>query len=283
MASIFRRAVSGLYTVLAVSILGAWSLVVLAGVCLTALDANPGLLQLIALPSLLTFLVAKLVVAASPSPSPSPNDGGGVVARQTPGPGARPPGSGNLATWLATADRGSPHGALVLLVFSVTWLLHLARVVFALFLVVLMGGFMAFAATLDAAGKDGDDSGGGGTTGGPGGLSKDDTDGDGASRQDITTALARFEEQAGVGIGDYLKGNPWIIFQVFTTLWAVTGMLTAYVTARAFGAARTVLTTPLEAWVRGAGGGGSTQATAGPPVVVVVEKERLVLPADARS
>ncbi|KAK2025541.1 hypothetical protein LX32DRAFT_508132, partial [Colletotrichum zoysiae] len=238
MASIFRRAASGLYTILAVSFLGAWSLIVLAGVGLTAVDANPGLLQLIALPSLLTFLVAKLVV---------------VVSRQTPGLEARPPGSssgssgsGNLATWLATAGQGSPHGALVLLVFSVTWLLHLARVVFALFLVVLMGGFMAFAATVDAAGKGG----GGETTGRQERGIFDDAD-EGA-RQNMTTALARFEEQAGVaGVGDYLKGNPWVVFQAFAALWAASGLLTAYVAAHAFGAARTVLTTPLEAWVRG--------------------------------
>ncbi|KAK2009265.1 hypothetical protein LZ32DRAFT_608679 [Colletotrichum eremochloae] len=266
MASIFRQAASGLYTVLAVSILGAWSLIVLAGVGLTAVDANPGLLQLIALPSLLTFLVARLVVAASPSPS----NAGTALSRQIPGPEARPPGSsggGNLATWLATADHGSPHGALVLLFFSVTWLLHLARVVFALFLVVLMSGFMAFAATVD---KD-DDNGGGGTTGRQGGVFDDD------NGQTMTTALARFEEQAGVGIGDYLKGNPWVVFQVLAALWAVSGLLTAYVTAHAFGAARKVLTTPLEAWVRGVGGG--SRAT-GPPVVVVVEKEKVVLPAE---
>ncbi|KAK1573913.1 uncharacterized protein LY79DRAFT_490933, partial [Colletotrichum navitas] len=257
MASIFRQAVSGVYTVLAVSILGAWSLIVLVGVGLTAVDANASLLQLIALPSLLTFLVAKLVVAASPPP---PN-AGVVTTRQTPGPGARPPvssgsgsGSGNLATWLATADHGSPHGALVLLLFSVSWLLHLARIFFALFLVVLMGGFMAFAATLDDAGKGGNSgSGDGETTGGRGGAlfdNADDAD-TGGARQNMTTALAQFEERAGmVGIGDYLKGNPWIVFQIFAALWAACGLLTAYVTAHAFGAARTVLTTPLDAWVR---------------------------------
>ncbi|KAK2059709.1 hypothetical protein LY76DRAFT_491198, partial [Colletotrichum caudatum] len=240
MASILRRAASGLYTVLAVSFLGVWSLIVLAGVGLTAVDADAGLLQLIALPSLLTYLVAKLVVA---------------VSRQTSGPEARPTGgsggsgSGNLATWLATAGHGSPHGALVLLLFSVTWLLHLARIVFALFLVVLMGGFMAFAATVDAAGKNGG-GGGGETAGGQRGGIFDDAD-EGA-RQNMTAALARFEEQAGVvGIGDYLRGNPWVVFQAFAALWAAFGLLTAYVAAHAFGAARTVMTTPLEAWVRG--------------------------------
>ncbi|KAK2038594.1 hypothetical protein LZ31DRAFT_120491 [Colletotrichum somersetense] len=275
MASIFRRAASGLYTVLAVSFLGAWSLIVLAGVGLTAVDANPGLLQLIALPSLLTFLVAKLVA---------------VVSRQTSGLEARKPGSsgisisssgsgsGNLATWLATAGHGSPHGALVLLLFSVTWLLHLARVVFALFLVVLMGGFMAFAATVDAAGKDGSS---GETTGGQRGIFDDADEG---ARQNMTTALARFEEQTGVvGIGDYLKGNPWIVFQAFAALWAASGLLTAYVAAHAFGAARAVLTTPLEAWVRGGGNGAGSQTTGGSPVVVVVEKERVVLPAEVSS
>ncbi|WDK23135.1 hypothetical protein CGRA01v4_14426 [Colletotrichum graminicola] len=282
MASIFRRAASGVYTVLAVSILGVWSLIVLVGVGLTAVDANASLLQLIALPSLLTFLVAKLVVAASPSPN-----AGVVATRQTPGPGVPAPGSsgsgsGNLATWLATADHGSPHGALVLLLFSVTWLLHLARIVFALFLVVLMGGFMAFAATLDGAGKAGNSgSGGGGTTGGRGALFDDDADAGGA-RQNMTMALARFEEQAGVvGIGDYLKGNPWIVFQVFAALWATCGLLTAYVTAYAFGAARTVLMTPLDAWVRRGGGGGGSGGV--PSVVVVVEKERVVLPVEASS
>ncbi|EFQ26008.1 uncharacterized protein GLRG_01152 [Colletotrichum graminicola M1.001] len=264
MASIFRRAASGVYTVLAVSILGVWSLIVLVGVGLTAVDANASLLQLIALPSLLTFLVAKLVVAASRLRAAA------AAAAETLQPGSR-----RRTTAPRTARSFSSSS-------PVTWLLHLARIVFALFLVVLMGGFMAFAATLDGAGKAGNSgSGGGGTTGGRGALFDDDADAGGA-RQNMTMALARFEEQAGVvGIGDYLKGNPWIVFQVFAALWATCGLLTAYVTAYAFGAARTVLMTPLDAWVRRGGGGGGSGGV--PSVVVVVEKERVVLPVEASS
>ncbi|KZL80923.1 hypothetical protein CI238_06652 [Colletotrichum incanum] len=268
MANIFRQAISWLYTALAVAILGIWTLLVLAGVGLTAVDSNPGLLQLIALPSLLTFLVAKLVVAASPQTTAA------AVTRQT--HGVQPPSnggsSGNLAIWLATADHGSPHGALVLFLFSVTWLLHLVRVVFALFLVVLMGAFFVFAATLEAADKEDKAEGGQGLF-----------DNDGA-RKNFTTALAEFEEQAGFGLGDYLVENPWVVFQAVVALWSAFGLLMMYVTAYAFGAIRKVLTTPLEAWARGGEGpakGRESQVTGAP--VVIVEKERFVLPAEAQA
>ncbi|GKT94908.1 hypothetical protein Ct61P_12758 [Colletotrichum tofieldiae] len=252
MATLFRQAISWLYTTLAVTILGVWTLLVLAGVGVTAVDSNPGLLQLIALPSLLTFLVAKLVVAASP-----PTAAAAVTGQ--------PPGSGDLATWLATADHGSPHGALVLFLFSVAWLLHLVRVVFALFLVVLMGAFFVFAATLDAADK-GDKAEGGQ------GLFDDE-----GARQNFSTALAEFEEQAGFGFGDYLVENPWVVFQAVVALWSAFGLLMMYVAAYAFGAIRKVLTTPLEAWARGQG-----SRAAGAPVVVV-EKERVRLPAETQA
>ncbi|KAJ0297566.1 hypothetical protein COL5a_009845 [Colletotrichum fioriniae] len=274
MANIFRQAISWLYTTLAVSILGSWTLLILGGVGLTAVDSNPGLLQLIAFPSLLTFLVAKLIVAASPSTALQQSQANARNAIA-----AAPAGGGNLATWLATADYGSPHGALVLFLFSVTWLLHLARVVFALFLVVLMGAFFVFASSLDAADKEDKEAGGEG-------LFSDD---DGA-RKNFTTALAEFEEQAGIGLGDYLVDNPWVVFQVFVALWGMMNLLLMYLTVYAFGALKKVLTTPLEAWARGgqeaaaapalAAGGSPAAETRAP--VVVVEKERVVVPAEAQ-
>ncbi|KAK1655002.1 hypothetical protein BDP81DRAFT_478316 [Colletotrichum phormii] len=225
MANIFRQAISWLYTTFAVSILGTWTLLILGGVGLTAVDSDPGLLPLIAFPSLLTFLVAKLIVAASPPAN----------ARNATTAAA---GGDNLATWLATADYGSPHGALVLFLFSVTWLLHLARVVFALFLVVLMGAFFVFASSLDAADKEETEAGGEG-------LFSDD-----GARKNFTTALAEFEEKAGIGLGDYLVDNPWVVFQVVAALWGMMNLLLMYITVYAFGALRKVLTTPLEAWAR---------------------------------
>ncbi|KXH38944.1 hypothetical protein CSIM01_06081 [Colletotrichum simmondsii] len=280
MANIFRQAISWLYTTLAVSILGSWTLLILGGVGLTAVDSNPGLLQLIAFPSLLTFLVAKLIVAASPS----------TAVQQQPQANARnavttPTAGGNLATWLATADYGSPHGALVLFLFSVTWLLQLARVVFALFLVVLMGAFFVFASSLDAADKEDKEAGGEG-------LFSDD---DGA-RKNFTTALAEFEEKAGIGLGDYLVDNPWVVFQVLVALWGMMNLLLMYLSVYAFGALKKVLTTPLEAWARGgqeaaapatvAGGTPAAAAVATAAEtrapVVVVEKERVVVPAEAQ-
>lgn len=282
MANIFRQAISWLYTTLAVSILGSWTLLILGGVGLTAVDSNPGLLQLIAFPSLLTFLVAKLIVAASPSTALQQSQANARNAIA-----AAPAGGGNLATWLATADYGSPHGALVLFLFSVTWLLHLARVVFALFLVVLMGAFFVFASSLDAADKEDKEAGGEG-------LFSDD---DGA-RKNFTTALAEFEEQAGIGLGDYLVDNPWVVFQVFVALWGMMNLLLMYLTVYAFGALKKVLTTPLEAWARGGqeaaaapalAAGGSPAAAAAVAAaaetrapVVVVEKERVVVPAEAQ-
>ncbi|KAK1496442.1 hypothetical protein CCUS01_02789 [Colletotrichum cuscutae] len=284
MANIFRQAISWLYTTLAVSILGSWTLLILGGVGLTAVDSNPGLLQLIAFPSLLTFLVAKLIVAASPSTAlqqqPQANPRNAVAA---PAPAAA---GGNLATWLATADYGSPHGALVLFLFSVTWLLQLARVVFALFLVVLMGAFFVFASSLDAADKEDKEAGGEG-------LFSDD---DGA-RKNFTTALAEFEEKAGIGLGDYLVDNPWVVFQVLVALWGMMNLLLMYLSVYAFGALKKVLTTPLEARARSgqevaapatmAGGTRAAAAVAAAaearaPVVVVVEKERVVVPAEAQ-
>lgn len=256
MASVFRQAISWLYTTLAVSILGAWSLIVLAGVGLTAIDAEPSLLQLIALPSLLTFLVAKLIVASSSS----------STTLQTASSSRGAGGGGNLATWLATADHGSPHGALVLFLFSVSWILHLARVVFALFLVVLMGFMFVFAATLDAADKEDVSAGGAG-------LFEDDS-----LRKNFTTAIAEFEERAGIDFGDYLLDNPWVIFQGVLALWSMSWLLMMYVTAYAFGAIRKVLTTPLEAWARG----GEAPAGAAGERIVVVEKERVVPPAAAQ-
>ncbi|KAK7446427.1 hypothetical protein CaCOL14_010837 [Colletotrichum acutatum] len=285
MANIFRQAISWLYTTLAVSILGSWTLLILGGVGLTAVDSNPGLLQLIAFPSLLTFLVAKLIVAASPS----------TALQQQPQANARntfaapaPTGGtgGNLATWLATADYGSPHGALVLFLFSVTWLLQLARVVFALFLVVLMGAFFLFASSLDAADKEDKEAGGEG-------LFSDD---DGA-RKNFTTALAELEEKAGIGLGDYLVDNPWVVFQVFVALWGMMNLLLMYLFIYAFGALKKVLTTPLEAWARGGQEAAPAPAVISgrsPPAaavasaaetrapVVVVEKERVVVPAEAQ-
>ncbi|KXH31506.1 hypothetical protein CNYM01_06557 [Colletotrichum nymphaeae SA-01] len=283
MANIFRQAISWLYTTLAVSILGSWTLLILGGVGLTAVDSNPGLLQLIAFPSLLTFLVAKLIVAASPSTAlqqqPQANARNAVAAP------APTPAGGNLATWLATADYGSPHGALVLFLFSVTWLLQLARVVFALFLVVLMGAFFVFASSLDAADKEDKEAGGEG-------LFSDD---DGA-RKNFTTALAEFEEKAGIGLGDYLVDNPWVVFQVLVALWGMMNLLLMYLSVYAFGALKKVLTTPLEAWARGgqevaapvpvAGGTPAAAAVAAAAEtrapVVIVEKERVVVPAEAQ-
>ncbi|OHE92812.1 hypothetical protein CORC01_11890 [Colletotrichum orchidophilum] len=273
MANIFRQAISWLYTTLAVSILGIWTLLILACVGITAVDSNPGLLQLIALPSLLTFLVAKLIVAASPSTTVQQTTANARNAAAT---------GGNLATWLATADYGSPHGALVLFLFSVTWLLHLARVVLALFVVVLMGAFFVFASTLDVADKEE-------TAANGEGMFSDE-----GARKNFTTALTAFEEQAGIGLGDYVADNPWVIFQVFVALWGMMNLLLMYLFVYAFGAIRKVLTTPLETWARSgqeppapalvAGGSPATAAAAGAAPVpgVVVEKERVVAPAVAQ-
>ncbi|OLN96768.1 hypothetical protein CCHL11_02443 [Colletotrichum chlorophyti] len=254
MANIFRQATSWIYTALSVSILGTWSLLVLAGVGLTALDSNAGLVQLIALPSLLTFLVAKLIVAASPSSRTQ------AVSTAI---------SGNLATWIATADNGSPHGALVLLLFSAAWLLHLARIVFVLFTLALMLGFYLFAAALAAVDKDE-------TASGRRSLFDDED-----ARGELTTAMATFE-RTGINIEDFVQDKPWLMFQMVAGVWAVSSLLMMYLVAYGFGALRKVLTTPLERWARDGEGvlraHGSQQAGA----AVVIEKERVTVPTEAQ-
>ncbi|KAF4874443.1 hypothetical protein CGCSCA1_v006403 [Colletotrichum siamense] len=252
MANIFRQATSWLYTGLAVSILGSWSLMILVCVAMTALGQDPGLLQLIALPTLLTFLVAKLIVAAStPTRAPTPN-----TPRSS---------QGNLATWLATADNGSPHGALVLLLFSITWILHLARILFMLCLLVVFGGLFLFASTLDADDKE--DT----AAGGKGFFHNDE------SRQNFTTALVEFEEKIGFTFGDSLEDSPWLIFQVVSVTWAMFSLLTMYVVGYGFAALRKVLTTPLEAWARGEAPARIVGGQGAVPGAVVVEKERVVV------
>ncbi|KAL0932889.1 uncharacterized protein CTRU02_211852 [Colletotrichum truncatum] len=253
MANVFRQATSWLYTGLAVFFLGTWSLIILTLVGMTALNEDPGLVQLIALPSLLTFLVAKLIVAATtPTASSAP----------------RAQASGNLATWLATADNGSPHGALVLFLFSVSWLLYLARVVFTIFLLVLFGGFFLFASAMNSVDKEE-------MAAGEEGLFEN-----AESRANFTTALVEFEEKIGFTFGESLQDKPWLIFQVVATIWAMSSLLMMYIVAYGFGALRKVLTTPMEAWSRG---GVATPRIEGAQknaaAVVVVEKETVVLPA----
>lgn len=222
MANIFRQATSWLYTLIAATILGSWSLLIIILVGLTAVNQNPGLLELIALPSLMTFLVAKFIMTFS------------APATTTPAAPRR-----DLATWIATADHGSPHGALALFLFSVTWLLHLARVVFAMFVLVIMGVFFLLASSLNAA--DNEET----STGGKGFFD------DAGERDNFTTALVEFEEHVGFAFGDYIKANPWLLFQVVTGLWAVSATLVMYILAYGLSALRQVLTTPLEAWARG--------------------------------
>ncbi|KAF9872049.1 hypothetical protein CkaCkLH20_10386 [Colletotrichum karsti] len=249
MANVFRQATSWLYAGLAVTILGTWSLIVLILLAGTAISQDPGLIQLIALPSLLTFLVAKLIVAASAP----------VTSR-----GNR---SGNLATWIATADNGSPHGALALLLFSVTWLLHLARIVFMFFLFTLFGVFYFFVTSLDEFNKEEMKDGGGG---GSDGLNE--------ARQNFTTAVVEFEEKLGWSFSESLQDEPWFILQVVAATWAMSSLLMVYVVAYGFGALRKVLTTPLEAWARGSEAPAAVEGVrreAG--TAVVVEKEKVVV------
>ncbi|TIC90208.1 hypothetical protein CH35J_011983 [Colletotrichum higginsianum] len=236
MAGIFRHAISWLYTALAVSILVVWSLLALAGVAFTATDSDPGLVQLIALPSLLTFLVAKLVVAAASTPTTTA--AGETITRRntTATSGAQPSSSGsNLATWVATADHGSPQGALMLLLFSATWLLYITRFVFALFSMVLLSAFIVLAASLEGADSD---------------TGKKPSNDEGV-QGGFTAALADLEAQSGTGLVKHMVEHPWVSFETLATIWSAYALLGMYVAAYAFGATRKVLTAPLEAWTRG--------------------------------
>ncbi|KAF6833873.1 hypothetical protein CMUS01_06378 [Colletotrichum musicola] len=227
MANVFRQATLWLYTLIAATFLGSWALFILCLVGLTAVNKAPSLVELIAMPSLLTFLVAKCIVTFAP------------VAAPAPGPGRAQVPPRDLATWIATVDDGSPQGALALFLLSLSWLLHLVRVAMALFLLVIMGGFFLFASSLSAADQKEKSAGGSGFI--------EDT----AERDNLTTALMEIEQEIGITFGDYIKGNPWLLFQVVTGLWAVSATLVVYILAYSLSALRQVLTTPLEAWARG--------------------------------
>ncbi|KAK6218366.1 hypothetical protein QIS74_06246 [Colletotrichum tabaci] len=214
MTGIFRHAISWLYTALAVSILVLWSLLALAGVAFTAADSDPGLLQLIALPSLLTFLVAKLIVAAASTPTTTA--AGEIITRRTTTAtsGAQPSSTGsNLATWL----------------------LHITRFVFALFSMVLLSAFIVLAASLEGADSD---------------AGKKPSNDEGV-RGGFTAALADLEAQSGTGLVRHMVEHPWVAFETLARFWSAYALLGMYVAAYAFGATRKVLTAPLEAWTRG--------------------------------
>ncbi|KAF6830631.1 hypothetical protein CPLU01_07214 [Colletotrichum plurivorum] len=244
MANVFRQATSWLYTLIAATFLGSWALFILCLVGLTAVNKAPSLVELIAMPSLLTFLAAKCIVTFAPVASPAP------------GPGRAPPPR-DLATWIATVDDGSPQGALALFLLSLSWLLHLVRVAMALFLLVIMGGFFLFASSLSAADQKEKSAGGSGFI--------EDT----AERDNLTTALMEIEQEIGITFGDYIKGNPWLLFQVVTGLWAVSATLVVYILAYSLSALRQVLTTPLEAWARG----DAAPDVPRPAVAAAVEKD----------
>ncbi|KAJ0160588.1 hypothetical protein CTA2_7710 [Colletotrichum tanaceti] len=240
MAGFFHQAISWFYTGLAVYILGLWSLLVLAGVAFTAADPDPGFLQLIALPSLLTFLVAKLIVvvaaAAASTPTTTAARETALQGTTTTISGAQTPSSGgNLATWIATAGHGSPRGSLVLLLLSATWLLYIARLVFALYIIFLLSDFVALAALLED------------TDTRAGRKLHNDQD----VRGCLMAALADFEAQSGIRLLEHYVEDPWIAFETLAAFWVAYALLAMYVTAYAFVAMRKVLTTPLEAWARG--------------------------------
>ncbi|KAF6804616.1 hypothetical protein CSOJ01_10086 [Colletotrichum sojae] len=248
MANVFRQATSWLYTLIAATFLGSWSLFILCLVGLTAVNKYPSLVELIALPSLLTFLVAKCIVTFAPAAAPA----------QAPG---RAPPPRDLATWIATADDGSPQGALALFLFSLSWLLHIVRVAMLLFLLVITGGFFLFASSLSAADQEEK------SAGRPGYIN------DPVERENLTTALMKIDEEIerdlGITFGDYIKANPWLLFQAIVGLWAVSASLVVYILAYSLSALRQVLTTPLEAWSRG----DATPDVPRPAVAAAVEKD----------
>ncbi|TQN65636.1 hypothetical protein CSHISOI_09785 [Colletotrichum shisoi] len=267
MAGIFQHATSWLYTALAVSVLGFWSLLAIVEVAFTAADSDPGLRQLIAQPSLLTFLVAKLIVvatAAAASTSPTTAAGGTITRRTIKATSGAQPSSrgGNLATWIATADHGSPQGALVLLLFSETWLLYITRFIRALYSIVLLSAFVVLAATLDSdAGKKPSNE--EGVLGG------------------FTAALADLKEQSGTGLVEHMVEHPWFAFETLATYWSAYVLLGMYVAAYAFGATLNVLTAPLEAWTRGGEGlAGFQRQREVETHVLVGERERAGLAAN---
>ncbi|KAL8386848.1 hypothetical protein RB595_010345 [Gaeumannomyces hyphopodioides] len=133
LVAIVKKAVSGLYTLLAVAFLSCWILVALGLTALSAANRDAaGIASFIAPPTLLVYLASKLVA---------------IVAGATSADAQK----ASLARWIASADNGSPHGALALFLLGVVWLKALAPWLILLQVLAIFGAAFLFAAYMSAS------------------------------------------------------------------------------------------------------------------------------------
>ncbi|KLU82849.1 hypothetical protein MAPG_01917 [Magnaporthiopsis poae ATCC 64411] len=130
--AIIKKAASGLYTLLAVFFLSCWILVALALTALSAANRDAGgIASLVAPPTLLVYLASKLVVILAGATADAQN--------------------ASLARWIASADNGSPHGALALFLLGIVWLKALVPWLILLQVLAIFGAVFLFAAYMSAA------------------------------------------------------------------------------------------------------------------------------------
>jgi hypothetical protein len=229
MTSIFRQLVSGLYKCLASVILACWSLFAL---CLTAssgLGDKKNLLPLISNPSLLTFLVSKLVVVGRFGSASKPIGGG------------KNQSDSSLAHWISSADYGSPQGALALFIFACTWLWHLVNVLLAMGVLSLMFGLAAFARYKAMNESESHPE-----------MASDSANGlDTGTTSNLTTALTTFSNETGVDPNFLVDVFPiWAILPFILGMWLNVLSLFLYLAGHALNSLRIVLSSSSESWTR---------------------------------
>ncbi|KAL2816609.1 hypothetical protein BDW59DRAFT_153195 [Aspergillus cavernicola] len=117
-------ALTRVYTALAVFILASWTIIVLGFTALDVLNTNRSLIELIASPSLLTFLICRLLVVSQSN---------GTQDETT------------IAHSLTTAHLRSPRNALILLLLTLSWLYEILFKCVMMLFVTFFGGILATA------------------------------------------------------------------------------------------------------------------------------------------
>ncbi|RAH47792.1 uncharacterized protein BO95DRAFT_441039 [Aspergillus brunneoviolaceus CBS 621.78] len=190
--------------------LTSWTLTALSFTALDALNSDQSLISLIVPTSLLTFLVCRLFIASQPS------DGAGA-------------GSPTVAQTITSAHRHSPRNALILLLFTLSWLYELLFKCFGMFIVTLVGGFFFTAIHNDAL------------------VAKNGT---GVSELESTAmaGMADFQDKTGVDPTQIIKAIPprallyWVLL-----VWVNLATLGLYILRLAWKSLRMVLGGPIAA------------------------------------
>lgn len=231
-----------LYSFLAVTVLSLWSILILSLLGANALQ-NPTVdkyvvVTLIALPSLLTFLVCKTVMVVYPDP---PRDGQSTETKNKKLRRFQKRNAGSLIRWTATASGDdSPQGSVVLLLLSGTWLFHMLRALTTLLLITAGLVGWAVASSVDEAAEVLDSQTQNSTEVNPELL---------AAKQNLTMALHDLKNDIGIDFEHLLKRvSPEIIAMLMVFVWLLAFGLTGYIIAQAVSAFKKISTSPREAW-----------------------------------